>query len=355
MSLCRHFGVCGGCAFQDKSQTEYRALKLETVTAALAGSGVSADVEDLVIVPPQSRRRATVKALRTPTGTKIGFHAARSHDIVDMTECRVLTPALVEFIGGLRAMLDELLHNGESAELKLTQLDGGMDVSLHWVRKNDTETLALLARWAQKLKIARLSRDGVAQISLVPPTVRLGLAAVTLPPEAFLQPTLPGEQALQKFVLTALVKTKKVADLFAGCGTFSLPLAQKVPVHAVELEGDHLAALAAAARQPGFKPVTVEKRNLFKQPVTERELKAYDGVCLDPPRGGAEAQARVLATSSVRYLAYVSCDAASFARDAAILIAGGYRLTGLIAVDQFLWSNHIELAASFRKSVKRFP
>lgn len=355
MSLCRHFGVCGGCTFQDKPLAEYRALKLETVTAALASAGVEAKIDDLVVVPPQSRRRATLKALRTPTGTKIGFHAARSHDIVDMTECRVLTPVLVDFIGGLRVMLNEILHNGESVEIKLTGLDGGMDVSLRWPRQNDTTTLSQLAHWAQKLKISRLSRHGVVQISLSPATVRLGAADVTLPPEAFLQPTQSGEQALQNFVLTALTKAKKVADLFSGCGTFSLPLAQRCPVHAVELEGDHLAALAAAARQPGFKPVTVEKRNLFKQPVTERELKSYDGLCLDPPRGGAEAQARVLAASAVRYLAYVSCDATSFARDAAILIAGGYRLTGLIAVDQFLWSNHIELAASFRKSVKRFP
>lgn len=355
MTLCRHFGICGGCALQDMPDAAYRAHKLGVITNAFARYGLDAKPEELIVVPSQSRRRATFKAVQTVNGLRFGFHAAASHEVIDLQECRLLTPALFLSVAGLRAMLDDILNPGESAELKVTHLDGGMDVSLRWARKEDTVTLARLAQWAQKLRLVRLSRHGVPQLNLSPATLRLGPATLDFPPEAFLQPTVPGEQALQNFVISALAKAKKVADLFSGCGTFALPLAQKASVHAVELEDDHLKALEVAARQPGMKPVTVEKRNLFKRPLTESELKKYDGVCLDPPRAGAEEQARVLAAAHVRHLAYVSCDAQTFARDASILISGGYTLTRLIVVDQFLWSNHIELAASFRKAVKRFP
>lgn len=355
MSFCRHFGTCGGCVLQDKTQSDYRALKLAALQQCFTARGLQAVPEDIFIVPPGTRRRATFKALRRETGTQLGFHEARSHSIVDLEECRVLTPALAALIPGLRAMLTDILKPGESAELKVTDALGGADLSLRWARKNDPVTIAALARWADKLKLARISRHGEILVEQIRPQVAFGPARVDLPREAFLQPTREGEAALQGFVTTALAKAKKVADLFSGCGTFSLPLAQKASVHAVELEADHLEALVQGSRQPGFRPVTVEKRNLFKRPLTVSELKSYDGVCLDPPRAGAEAQAQELAGAHVKFLAYVSCDAASFARDAAILIAGGYTLRRLIAVDQFLWSDHIELAAAFTKPPKRFP
>lgn len=347
MSLCRHFGICGGCAFQDKPAEACLAMRRAEVTAALTRVGLSTEVASVFAVPPMSRRRATFKALKTTKGVLFGFHAAKSHDIVDMQECRVLTAPLATLVPGLRAMLAEILDPGEGAELKVADTLTGADVSLRWGRKNDAATLAALARWAARLKLARISRHGEPLVELSRPTVRFGKAVVAPPPEAFLQPTLAGENALQAFACDTLAKAKKVADLFSGCGTFSLPLAGFARVHAVELEADHLAALAAAAKQPGLKEVAVEKRNLLKRPLNGPELTAFDGICLDPPRAGAVEQARALADSKVKRIAYVSCNAETFARDAAVLTVGGFRLVRVLPVDQFLWSAHVELAGAF--------
>jgi 23S rRNA (uracil1939-C5)-methyltransferase len=345
---CRHFGTCGGCVHQDISDTDYRALKRAQVVAALARHGTEAAVQDIVEVPPATRRRATMKAKLENGRVYLGFHAARTHDIVDVEECPVLTPALTALLPGLRDMLTELLAPAGDAELRLTASETGIDLGLRWRLPNDTPTLAALARWAAKLKIARISAHGETVVALGSPSVRFGKARVNLPPEAFLQPTREGQAALQAFVRAALSRTKKIADLFCGCGTFTFPLAETARVHAVELELAMLGALAAAAKAtPGLKPVTTEKRNLFKRPLTDFELNTYDGVCLDPPRAGAQEQARTLAKSKLARIAYVSCDAETFARDARILIDGGFGLKRVLPVDQFLWSSHIELAAEF--------
>jgi len=346
--LCRHFGTCGGCVHQDMSGADYHLLKRQTVVAALTRHGIEVPVEEVVEVPPGTRRRATMKAKVQDGRVHLGFHTARTHDIVDIEECLVLAPALMALLPGLRSMLAELLAPSGDAELRLTLSETGLDLGLRWRCPNDTPTLAALARWAAKLGIARISAHGEEVVSLVPPSVHLGKAIVALPPETFLQPTRQGEAALQAFVGETLARSKKIADLFCGCGTFTFPLAEKARVHAVELDGPMLEALAAAAKAtPGLKPVTVEKRNLFKRPLTALELNAYDGVCLDPPRAGALEQAKMLATSKLARIAYVSCDAETFARDARVLIDGGFILKRVLPVDQFLWSSHIELAAAF--------
>jgi 23S rRNA (uracil1939-C5)-methyltransferase len=346
--VCRHFGVCGGCVHQDKSGADYRVLKREIVVEALSRHGIEAPVEDVVEVPPATRRRATMKAKFEDGRVHLGFHAARSHDIVDLEECLVLTPALMALLPGLRSMLAEMLAPSGDAELRLTASETGPDLGLRWRPPNDTPTLAALARWAAKLGIARISAHGEEVVSLVPPTVHLGKAQVALPPETFLQPTREGEAALQVFVGETLARAKTIADLFCGCGTFTFPLAEKARVHAVELDAPMLDALAAAAKAtPGLKPVTVEKRNLFKRPLSALELNSYDGVCLDPPRAGALEQAKMLAKSKLARIAYISCDAETFARDARVLIDGGFVLKRVMPVDQFLWSSHIELAAAF--------
>lgn len=348
MTLCRHFGTCGGCVHQGIADADYRVLKHRIVTDALARHGVVVSVEDVVEVPPGTRRRATMKAMLEAGRVHLGFHAARTHDIVDIEECLVLTPALTALLPGLRDMLVELLAPAGDAELRLTATDTGLDLGLRWRCPNDTQTLAALAHWAVQLKIARISAHGETVVSLGSPSVRLGKARVVLPPETFLQPTKDGEAALQAFVTETLSGAKKVADLFCGCGTFSFPLAERARVHAVELEAAMLESLAAAAKAtPGLKPVTTEKRNLFKRPLTEFELNAYDGVCLDPPRAGALEQVKILAKSKLPRIAYVSCDAETFARDARVLIDGGFVLKRLKPVDQFLWSSHIELAVEF--------
>jgi 23S rRNA (uracil1939-C5)-methyltransferase len=347
--LCTHFGTCGGCAHQDVPDADYRALKRNIVLEALARHSIETTVEDIVEVPPGTRRRATLKA-KKGEWLALGFHAARSHDIVDLKECQVLTPALAAFMPRLRDMLAALLGPGEDAELRLCQSDSGIDLGLRWRRPNDTPTLAALANWAAKLGIARVSAHGETVVSLAAPSVRLGKATVALPPEVFLQPTQEGQAALQDFVCQTLSGAKRVADLFSGCGTFSFPLAEKSRVHAVEIDAAMLEALSAAVKTtPGLKPVTTEKRNLFKRPLNEMELNAFDAVCLDPPRAGALEQTKTLARSKLASIAYVSCDADSFARDARLIIDGGFTLLRVVPVDQFLWSNHIELAGEFAR------
>ena len=347
-ALCRHFTSCGGCLYQNMPDEAYRALKREMVVSALSRAGVQADISDVVEVAPATRRRAALKVKVEEGVTTIGFHAARTHEIVDMQECRVLTPALTALLPGLRAMFAEVLAPAGDADLRLTETGTGIEAALRWQKKTDTVTLASLARWADKLGLIRIASRGEVVVSLGEPKVRLGKALVPLPPEAFLQPTRDGEKVLQDFVVKTLNSAKKVADLFCGCGTFTFPLAEKARVHAVELEVPMLGALSAAVKTTsGLKPITTDKRNLFKRPLTQFELNTYDGLCLDPPRAGALEQARVLATSKLPRIAYISCDADSFARDARVLIDGGYRLTEVVPVDQFLWSSHIELMGEF--------
>ena len=347
-ALCRHFGVCGGCAHQDMA--DYRAFKRALVIDALARHEISAVVEEIVEVPPSTRRRATLKARKSEDGVALGFHAAGTHEICDLQECLVLTPRLIALVPGLREMLQALLSAGEFAELRLADTDGGVDLSLRWQKTNDAATVAELARWAAKLGLARIARHGETLIERVRPSVHFGKAELFLPSEGFLQPTREGEAALQTFVIEALAGAKTIADLFCGCGTFALPIAERARVHAVDLDAAMLEALADATRHAsGLKPVTTEKRNLFRQPLTENELASFDAVSLDPPRAGALAQVHRLASSKVERVAYISCDAETFARDARILIGGGYRLKCIQPVDQFLWSSHIELAASLER------
>ncbi|HWU54098.1 MAG TPA: RsmD family RNA methyltransferase [Rhizomicrobium sp.] len=349
MAICPHFGTCGGCSLQDLPPDAYRAKKREAVIAALKRAHVDAVVEEPVVVPPRSRRRAVFKIKSLPEGLHIGFHAAKSHTVIDMHHCDVLTPGLFALVGALRQKLEPLFGVGEAAELHVTQSDTGFDCALRW-RAQLTPTLrAELSSALSGLGIVRLTmgREMVFETAL--PAVMLGGVRVVLPPNPFLQSTAEGEAALQARVLDAVGKAKTVADLFAGVGTFALPLSRKAKVHAVEQEAPALAALAEGAKSPGLKPVTTEVRDLFKLPLTPVELNRFEAVVLDPPRAGAEAQAKALAKSRVGTIAYVSCDAASFARDAALLVKGGYRIGPVTPVDQFLWSSHIELAGSFRR------
>lgn len=350
-TLCRHFGTCGGCAYQDLPDDAYRALKRSSVVDALAHHGFGdATVEEVAEVKPGTRRRAAFKAAKSSGAVRLGFHAAASHDIVDMQECGVITPSLFALVAGLRAMMTDLLDDGQKAELFVTETQNGADVAIRWSRAITTAITSAAARWAQRLKLARLSANGEPLIELAPPVVTFGTAEVTLPFDAFLQPTQEGEAVLQAKVLAGTKGAKSVVDLFAGAGTFALTLAQSARVHAVEAERPPLDALAASARATsGLKPVTIEKRDLFKVPLGPIELNKFDAVVLDPPRVGANAQAKELAKSKIRRIVYVSCNPQSFARDARTLVDGGYRMGTITPVDQFLWSSHIELVAAFTR------
>lgn len=345
--LCRHFGTCGGCAYQDMEAGAYRALKRNAVIDALNKHGLGgAVVDDTIQVAPNTRRRASFKVLKRNGNALLGFHAAASHDIVDMRECWILTPAMFALAAGLRAMMNALLDEGQKAELFVTETNNGPDVEIKWQRTK----AAGVAGWAAKLKLARVTAGGEFLAELAQPVVTFGGADVALPEGAFLQPTRAGEEALQTRVLELLDKSKSLADLFAGCGTFSLPLARKARVHAVELDRAALAALGDAARKTqGLKPITTEPRDLFKLPLGVAELERFDSVLLDPPRAGASAQAKELAKSKIRRIVYVSCNADSFARDAGVLVAGGYTMGHVLPVDQFLWSSHIELVTGFTR------
>lgn len=349
-ALCRHFGTCGGCTLQDVPEAEYRARKRDAVVRTLMKYGVEAEVTDAVAVPPGTRRRATLKIGRTREGAQVGFHPLRSHAIVDMRECLVLTPSLFAFVQNLRIAAAELFANGQPAEVHVTEADNGMDVGFRAEGRLNTALTAALARAAPMLKAVRITWNGALAYESAAPVVQLGKAAVKLPVDSFLQPTREGEEALRTRVLAAVKGAKSIADLFSGVGTFSLALAEQGRVHAVEREQVMLDALAAAAKATqGLKPVTTARRDLFKIPLTPLELNTFDAVVLDPPRAGAEAQARQLARARVPRLAYVSCDAQSFARDARIMLDGGYRIGAVTPVDQFLWSSHIELCAAFQR------
>jgi len=341
-ALCIHFGTCGGCAHQDSADADYRALKRGMVTDALRRHGVAAEVGEVVEVPPATRRRCVFKI----KNGAVGFHARASHTIVDMRECRVLTPGLV----GLAQLLRDIAGEIGTAEAHATEADNGFDLALRWRHRPTPGLIGQLAQWAGRNKVARIVAGNEVVVALAAPVTRVGKAELRLPPHAFLQPTREGERFLQQSVTTALDGAKAALDLFAGCGTFALALAERMKVHAVETEGAMLNALTQAARAtPGLKPVTTERRDLVKRPLQARELDAFDAAVLDPPRAGAAAQVAELARSRLRRVAYVSCNAESFARDARVLADSGWRMAPVVPVDQFLWSEHIELVASFRR------
>ncbi len=349
--LCAHFGTCGGCAYQDMPEADYRALKRNSVVTALTRHGFEhPQVEDVVAVPPFTRRRAVFKVSRRDGAVRIGFHAAKSHVIADMRECRVLTPALTALVAPLREMMEGLLGEDETDELHVTETENGFDITARWQRANTPALVARIASWAPRLKLARFISHGEALVELAQPFVYIGKAQVRVPSEGFLQPTREGEAVLQEHVVKALSGAKNIADLFAGVGTFALAIAPWSKVHAVESSAGALAALGDAARRTaGLKPVTTERRDLFKRPLSAAELNRFDAVVLDPPRAGALAQIDQLAQSKVGRIAYVSCDAASFARDARVLVDAGFLIGPVVPVDQFLWSEHIELVASFAR------
>lgn len=350
-ALCPHFGSCGGCAYQDMPDADYRALKRERILRALTRQGLDADALDGVVeVEPGTRRRCVFKVARRDGAVRVGFHARASHEIVDMRACRVLTPGLLGLVGPLRAVLHDILRDGEAAEIHATEADNGFDLGIRWRRALAPALVGRLARWAERNGVARIVSGAEVVVSIRSPRLEIGDSEVEPPPFAFLQPTRAGERILQDQVCEALAGGRMAADLFAGCGTFALSLARQSKVHAVEQDGAMLSALEVAAQTTtGLKPVSVERRDLFKRPVDARELERFDSVALDPPRAGAAAQIAQLARSRVSRIAYVSCDAASFARDARTLTDAGFRMRKALGVDQFLWSEHIELAASFER------
>jgi 23S rRNA (uracil1939-C5)-methyltransferase len=345
---CRHFGTCGGCALQHASDGFLAAWKREVVLRALAARGQAAELPPVVVSPPRSRRRAVFAGRRTKKAALVGFHGRRSDQIVDLAECHLVRPELMAARPALEALVRAGASRAGALRLTVTASGAGLDVGVEGGKPLDAALRATLAGLAEEYDLARLAWDGEPVSQRRPPFQTMGRARVVPPPGAFLQATAEGAAALVAAVREAVGNAGRVADLFAGCGTFALPLAERAEMHAVEGEAAMLAALDAGWRgAAGLKRVTVEARDLFRRPLLPGELKRFEAVVLDPPRAGAESQARALAASDVARIAMVSCNPVSFARDAAILVEAGYRLDRVQVVDQFRWSGHVELAARF--------
>lgn len=351
-SVCPHFGTCGGCLLQHMPESDYRGWKRRRIIDALHKKGFSdPPVAEPAVSPPHSRRRAVLSFKRHGKGVALGYHAHRSHRIVDIAVCPVTTPAIEALIEPLRAALTDLSF--AQGRIVLTDTETGIDGVLAGVGAPALQDREGLAAFAEAQDLARVciseseipASDAEPVIIRRQPTVRFGAQDIALPPAAFLQATKDGEAALTETVLD-WAKGPNMADLFAGCGTFSIPLARQHRVHAVDSDTILLAALAAALKGGAH---TNEARDLFAAPLSVPELSAFDTVLFDPPRAGAKAQAEALAGSAVPRVIAVSCNPATFARDARILADGGYRLRAVRPVDQFLWSPHVELAALFGK------
>jgi 23S rRNA (uracil1939-C5)-methyltransferase len=342
---CPHYNQCGGCSLQHARDDFVAAWKQDVVRTALAAQGLTAPLRPIQTSPPRSRRRATLAGTRTKKGALVGFHAARSDTIVPITDCHILHPRLMAAV----PLLEEITRLGGSRtgvlSFSLTLSDEGLDCAVGGGKPLDATLQTVLPQFSDRL--ARLTWNGETAFTVASPTQVMGNARVTPPPGAFLQATIEGEAALLAAVGDAVAGATAIVDLFAGCGTFTLPLAMSAPVHAVESEADMLAALDHGARfATGQKRITIETRDLFRRPLLPDELKRFDAAIIDPPRAGAEAQVAEIARAQTPRIAMVSCNPATFARDAKVLIDAGYRLNWVQVVDQFRWSPHVELAAS---------
>ena len=348
--ICPHFGICGGCAVQHWVWERYRTWKRELVVTALAQAGFAAEVDDLVDAHGEGRRRAVFHARRgTRDILEVGFATLRSHEVVGIDRCPVLAPGMAGAIEAAWAIAEVLKPMRKPLDIHATATDAGLDVD---VRGSGPLTAAhglALARLAETHRLARITRHGEMIVQRAAPTLRIGRATLSLPPGAFLQATSEGEAVLARLVAAHVAGAKAVADLFAGVGPFALRLAEAARVTAVDADAPALAALKRAAAAPGLKPVVTEARDLFRRPLVPSELKGFGAVVFDPPRQGAEAQARALAQGTVPVIVGVSCNPATFARDARLLVDGGYRLTRVTPVDQFRYTPHVELVARFAR------
>lgn len=344
--LCPHFPACGGCTVQHLSEPLYRAWKADVVKIAFERQGLSATIDDMRSVPLGSRRRATLSGRHTAGGFVFGFHGLKSHDIVPITDCAVLGPQIVAALGVMRDVAARAAPrpDGEARVSVLVARDG-LDVTVSAGRRGDRLVLTELARLvATSPAIVRLTLNGEPAVQRALPTIRLSGVDVVPPPAAFLQATAEAEAAIAELIVQTLPKkTKHVADLFAGLGTFSFALAARVQVHAYDSDRISIEALALAARgASGLKPITTTVRDLFRDPLSPNELARFDAVVFDPPRAGAKGQAEALARSKVRRVVAVSCNPVTLARDVSVLVAGGFVIERVVPIDQFLFTPHLE-------------
>ena len=347
---CVHFKTCGGCQLQHASDSFVADFKTDVVRTALSAKGLSTDFLPIETSPTKSRRRAVFSARRTKKAALAGFHTRASNVIVAVPECQLLHPDVASALPMVEALAIVGSSRKGALSATVTQSKAGLDVLVTGGKPLDQALRSELGAMTEKFHLARLSWGDEVIALRAPPFQSFGAAQVVPPSGAFLQATAHGEQALVSAVLRSVGGAKRLVDLFSGSGTFSLPLAQKSEVHAVESVGSMLTALDHGWRQAsGLKKVTHEARDLFRRPLLPDELEQFDAIVMDPPRAGAEAQVAEIAKTRVPRIAYVSCNPVSFARDAAVLAMVGYTLDWIQVVDQFRWSSHVELASQFSK------
>lgn len=347
---CRHFKSCGGCQLQHASDQFVANWKLGVVRSALDAHGLQTDIRPIITSPPQSRRRATFAAKRTKNGAMAGFYSRGSEVVIEVPNCKLVQPEVLAALPIAQKLAVVGTSRKAALAVTVTSSKYGLDVSVQHGKVLDGPLRQELAQLCDQLGLARLSWDTEVIAMRNPPYQQFGKAKVTPPPGAFLQATHAGEAALLAAVKEAVGDADRVADLFAGCGTFSLPLAETARVHAVESEAEMLTALDQGWRMAeGLKPVTTETRDLYRRPMLPDELAKVGAVVLDPPRAGAERQVAELIKAGVPRIAYVSCNPVTFARDIHGLVSSGYVLDWVQVVDQFRWSSHVELAACLTK------
>lgn len=357
---CRHYGSCGGCLAQHMGSAQYAAWKRDIVVAAFRQQGLAPHIDPLVTLAPDSRRRVTfaisrVRAQGKLTETRLGFHARGAHTFVPIEECRVITPRIAAALPALSRLAGVLGGFDEDSRLHVADLIGGLDIVVQGkVKALDAETRRKVAERAAEAGAARLTIAGDVIIERALATLATSRGEITLPPGAFFQAVEAAERAIAAGVLEAVGKAKRVADLFSGIGTLTLPLAAQARVLAVDSEKPSLLALAEAGRRAnGLKPIETKLRDLFREPLSVKELEGFDAVVLDPPRAGAKAQSEMLARSAVPVVAMVSCNSSTMARDVKTLVDAGFSVDWVRPIDQFVWSDHVEAVARLSRPAKR--
>ena len=345
--FCPHFGVCGGCAIQHWEIERYRAWKHQLVVETLKQAKLACEVSPLIDAHGLGRRRITLHArMGVHDVLKVGFTAVNSHDVIPVDRCPILDPGLSGALDAAWALAEPLISTAKPLDIQITATDSGLDVDVRGSGPLASAMITALSRICEQHRLARLTRHGELVLMRSPPVVSIGTAQVTLPPGSFLQATVAGEETLAALVAEACGRAKNIADLFCGVGPFALRLAAKARIAAFDSDAGAVTALQkAATATSGLKPVKAETRDLFRRPLVAQELRDFDAVVFDPPRQGAQAQALQLAASKIGTVIAVSCNVATFARDARILVDGGFRLEKVTPVDQFRYTPHVELVA----------
>ncbi|GAA5099990.1 class I SAM-dependent RNA methyltransferase [Bartonella acomydis] len=349
-TLCQHFGECGGCTLQHWHIDSYHKWKRQLVLDALKEYKLDLAVSPLIECALYSRRRITLTASMTPQGQRVGFNRHLSHEIVSLEECPVSCPQIISKLGAIRELCAHLNNHAKRFHMTITYVANGLDVALGGCVIRHESLRQKMIHTALACGMTRLSVEGEVLVEREKPFIYFGDVCVEFPAGGFLQATSEAENIMGNLILTHLKKAKNALDLFSGVGTFSLRMAKKMNVHAVESDEKALKNLSLAARfATGLKTVTCEKRDLFRRPLSVRELEYFESVVFDPPRAGAEEQVRELAKARIPRIVAISCNPMTFARDLSLLIAGGYTVEKVIPIDQFLWSPHVEVVALLSK------